>query len=69
MGNLLKNHDELNNYLKLKSHNTHSYLEQLTEITKDYVHAQIEAERIAFKFSTHGVVYWMKNIKNSLSTI
>ena len=38
-----KNHDELNNYLKLRSHNTHSYLEQLTEITKDYVHAQIEA--------------------------
>ena len=38
-----KNHDELNNYLKLKSHNTHSYLEQLTETTKDYVHAQIKA--------------------------
>ena len=25
-----KNHDELNNYLKLKSQNTHSYLEQLS---------------------------------------
>ena len=38
-----KSHDELNSYLELQSQNAHSYLEQLTEITKDYVQAQIEA--------------------------
>ena len=38
-----KSHDELNNYLELQSHNVHSYLEQLTDIIKEYVQAQIEA--------------------------
>jgi len=38
-----KSHDELNSYLELQSQNAHSYLEQLTEITNDYVQAQIEA--------------------------
>ena len=38
-----KSHDELYNYLELQSHNVHSYLEQLTDIIKDYVQAQIEA--------------------------
>ena len=38
-----KSHDELNSYLELQSQNAHSYLEQLTEITNDYVKAQIEA--------------------------
>ena len=38
-----KSHDELNSYLELQSQNAHSYLEQLTEITKDYVQAQIAA--------------------------
>ena len=38
-----KNRDELNSYLELHSQNAHSYLEQLTEITKYYVQAQIAA--------------------------
>ena len=38
-----KSRDELNSYLGLHSQDAHSYLEQLTEIIKDYVQAQIEA--------------------------
>ena len=38
-----KSHDEINSYLELQSQNAHSYLEQLTEFTNDYVQAQIEA--------------------------
>ena len=38
-----KNRDELHSYLELHSQNAHSYLEQLTEITKYYVQAQIAA--------------------------
>ena len=38
-----KNHNELNNYLENNLPIAHSYLEQLTEIIKDYIRAQIEA--------------------------
>lgn len=38
-----KNHNELNNYLENNLPIAHSYLEQLTEIIKDYISAQIEA--------------------------
>ena len=38
-----KSRDELNSYLGLHSQDAHSYLEQLTEIIKDYVQAQIAA--------------------------
>ena len=38
-----KNHNELNNYLENNLPIAHSYLEQLTEIIKDYISAQIQA--------------------------
>ena len=38
-----KNHNELNNYLENNLPIAHGYLEQLTEIIKDYISAQIEA--------------------------
>ena len=38
-----KNHNELNSYLENNLPIAHSYLEQLTEIIKDYIIAQIEA--------------------------
>ena len=38
-----KNHNELNNYLENNLPIAHSYLEQLTEIIKDYIRTQIEA--------------------------
>ena len=38
-----KNHNELNSYLENNLPIAHSYLEQLTEIIKDYIRTQIEA--------------------------
>ena len=38
-----KNHNELNSYLENNLPIAHSYLEQLTEIIKDYISTQIEA--------------------------
>ena len=65
-----KNHNELNSYLENNLPIAHSYLEQLTEIIKDYIRTQIEAGADCIQiFDSWGVLLDKKYEEMSLNYI